>query len=274
MAAVLPAANAQLDSATMAPSSTLTPKSSMVSPNEISPAATLSNAPAAQVSPVVPPRATPAALQTSARVPFGGKGGKTAAAAAKSLPKSTGRWTTEEHDEFLKYLDIYGREWKKVAERITTRTAAQIRSHAQKYFKKLESTGEDAARPAPTQTSRSASPNVLHPRFAPTCSTGAETLAGALGALDDMLRALRSKRAEFEEVPVDDYGVDEAAPARNDDELAKRPRAWSEGSGRGVKRARAGSDACNMGMPKRRVTCEDLRALEALELLREATRPF
>merc|ERR1719335_1738176 len=50
---------------------------------------------------------------------------------AKSMPKATGRWTAEEHDEFLKCLDIYGREWKKVAERITTRTAAQIRSHAQ-----------------------------------------------------------------------------------------------------------------------------------------------
>jgi len=54
------------------------------------------------------------------------------------MPKATGRWTAEEHDEFLKCLDIYGREWKKVAERITTRTAAQIRSHAQKYFKKIE----------------------------------------------------------------------------------------------------------------------------------------
>jgi len=270
-----PAQEKRFDSAPIANASTDT-KIRLMTPSVISPENTLSNAPAAQVSPTVEPRATPAALQTSAtsaRVPSG-KGGKTAAAAAKSLPKSTGRWTTEEHDEFLKCLDIYGREWKKVAERITTRTAAQIRSHAQKYFKKLESTGEGAARPAPTQTSRSASPNVLHPRFAPTCSTGAETLAGALGALDDMLRALQSKRAEFEEVPVDDYGVDEAAPARNDDQLSKRPRTWSEGSGRGVKRARAGSDACNMGMPKRRVTCEDLRALEALELLREATRPF
>ena len=61
---------------------------------------------------------------------------------AKSMPKATGRWTAEEHDEFLKCLDIYGREWKKVAERITTRTAAQIRSHAQKYFQKIEAAGE------------------------------------------------------------------------------------------------------------------------------------
>ncbi len=45
-------------------------------------------------------------------------------------------------DEFLKCLDIYGREWKKAAERITTRTAAQIRSHAEKYFQKIEAAGE------------------------------------------------------------------------------------------------------------------------------------
>ena len=75
---------------------------------------------------------------------------------AKSMPKATGRWTAEEHDEFLKCLDIYGREWKKVAERITTRTAAQIRSHAQKYFKKIEAAGEGAPKAKPTATAPTA----------------------------------------------------------------------------------------------------------------------
>lgn len=50
---------------------------------------------------------------------------------------STGRWTREEHELFLEGLKKHGREWKKVAEKITTRTSAQIRSHAQKYFTKL-----------------------------------------------------------------------------------------------------------------------------------------
>lgn len=48
-----------------------------------------------------------------------------------------GRWTAEEHKLFLEGLKMHGREWKKVAEKITTRTSAQIRSHAQKYFSKL-----------------------------------------------------------------------------------------------------------------------------------------
>lgn len=48
-----------------------------------------------------------------------------------------GRWTELEHQSFLAGLRLYGREWKKVASKIKTRTSAQIRSHAQKYFAKL-----------------------------------------------------------------------------------------------------------------------------------------
>ena len=176
---------------------------------------------------------------------------------AKSMPKATGRWTAEEHDEFLKCLDIYGREWKKVAERITTRTAAQIRSHAQKYFKKIEAAGEGApraAKPAPTAAAADGAPQIP-----------AETLAGALGALDDMLRALRSKRARYEDDTPSEAGSDEAAPPAE-----KRPRAASEGHViPQAKRSRANSDDRAPGL-RRRVTCDDLRALEALELLREA----
>ena len=51
---------------------------------------------------------------------------------------TTGRWTPQEHEAFLEGLKTYGREWKKVAKRIPTRTSAQIRSHAQKYFAKID----------------------------------------------------------------------------------------------------------------------------------------
>jgi SHAQKYF class myb-like DNA-binding protein len=50
---------------------------------------------------------------------------------------SAGRWSRDEHEAFLDGLKIFGREWKKVATKIPTRTSAQIRSHAQKYFAKL-----------------------------------------------------------------------------------------------------------------------------------------
>jgi len=49
----------------------------------------------------------------------------------------SGRWTAAEHEAFLTGLKVYGREWKKVAKCVPTRTPAQIRSHAQKYFNKV-----------------------------------------------------------------------------------------------------------------------------------------
>jgi SHAQKYF class myb-like DNA-binding protein len=59
---------------------------------------------------------------------------------ASQKPKNdqtNGRWTPAEHQAFLEGLRIFGREWKKVSERIPTRTSAQIRSHAQKYFARV-----------------------------------------------------------------------------------------------------------------------------------------
>jgi SHAQKYF class myb-like DNA-binding protein len=51
---------------------------------------------------------------------------------------TSGRWTSLEHEAFLRALKVYGREWKKIATVIPNRTSAQIRSHAQKYFAKTE----------------------------------------------------------------------------------------------------------------------------------------
>jgi SHAQKYF class myb-like DNA-binding protein len=50
----------------------------------------------------------------------------------------TGRWTREEHEAFLLGLQKYGKEWKKVAAQVRTRTVVQTRTHAQKYFQKLQ----------------------------------------------------------------------------------------------------------------------------------------
>ena len=48
-----------------------------------------------------------------------------------------GRWTEEEHNRFLRGLELYGKKWTKVADVVGTRTTVQVRSHAQKYFQKL-----------------------------------------------------------------------------------------------------------------------------------------
>lgn len=51
---------------------------------------------------------------------------------------SNGRWTKEEHLQFLESIRLYGKDWRKIEEHVGTRTCSQIRSHAQKYFLRLE----------------------------------------------------------------------------------------------------------------------------------------
>jgi SHAQKYF class myb-like DNA-binding protein len=57
--------------------------------------------------------------------------------------QTSGRWTDQEHQTFLMGLAKYGREWKKVASHIPSRSSAQVRSHAQKYFAKLQREEEE-----------------------------------------------------------------------------------------------------------------------------------
>jgi len=63
-----------------------------------------------------------------------GRKAKKAVTSKSTTKKSLGRWTSEEHNQFMHGLKLYGKEWKKVANCIPTRTSAQIRSHAQKYL--------------------------------------------------------------------------------------------------------------------------------------------
>lgn len=72
--------------------------------------------------------------------------------------QTSGRWTQQEHQAFLEGLRECGREWKKVAMRIPTRTSAQIRSHAQKYFSKIQRDHESAILPDLSASYSSAGP--------------------------------------------------------------------------------------------------------------------
>ena len=54
-----------------------------------------------------------------------------------------GRWRAEEHELFLQGIKLFGRDWKKIESLVGTRSSPQIRSHAQKYFNKVNK-GKDA----------------------------------------------------------------------------------------------------------------------------------
>lgn len=58
----------------------------------------------------------------------------------------SGRWSMAEHKRFVEGLKLYGRrKWIRIAEHVGTRTVIQVRSHAQKYFKKLRKDEDDVA---------------------------------------------------------------------------------------------------------------------------------
>jgi len=49
-----------------------------------------------------------------------------------------GRWTVDEHVQFLQGLKKHGKNWKLVERHVPSRTGPQIRSHAQKFFKRIQ----------------------------------------------------------------------------------------------------------------------------------------
>jgi SHAQKYF class myb-like DNA-binding protein len=51
---------------------------------------------------------------------------------------NAGRWTAKEHLLFLEALRTHGQDWRRIAIDLKTRNNVQVRTHAQKYFKKLE----------------------------------------------------------------------------------------------------------------------------------------
>ncbi|XP_012082262.2 protein REVEILLE 8 [Jatropha curcas] len=110
-----------------------------------------------------------------------------------TITKSRESWTEEEHDKFLEALQLFDRDWKKIEDFVGSKTVIQIRSHAQKYFLKVQKNGTIAHVPPPRPKRKASHPypqkaskNVLVPLPASMAYTSSiNTLAPGYPPWDD-----------------------------------------------------------------------------------------
>ncbi|XP_041009907.1 protein REVEILLE 6 isoform X2 [Juglans microcarpa x Juglans regia] len=75
-----------------------------------------------------------------------------------TITKSRESWTEPEHDKFLEALQLFDRDWKKIEAFVGSKTVIQIRSHAQKYFMKVQKNGTSEHLPPPRPKRKAAHP--------------------------------------------------------------------------------------------------------------------
>jgi SHAQKYF class myb-like DNA-binding protein len=155
------------------------------------------------------------------------KGSKRKRSLQLKKEQTNGRWTPEEHKAFLQGLKIFGREWKKVAQRIPTRTSAQIRSHAQKYFAKVERdesiSFQDQASSSALMPSSYPSPPFapVHGHLAPSVQSSVDRiLANPQDVQREVEDTLRNLRERYRQLQV---RLEETQRHNNGGPLVPRP---------------------------------------------------
>ncbi|GAA0166572.1 chromatin/chromatin-binding, or -regulatory protein [Lithospermum erythrorhizon] len=81
-----------------------------------------------------------------------------------TITKCRESWSELEHDKFLEALQLFDRDWKKIEAFIGSKSVIQIRSHAQKYFLKVQKSGAKEHVPPPRPKRKAAHP---YPQKAP-----------------------------------------------------------------------------------------------------------
>lgn len=75
-----------------------------------------------------------------------------------TITKSRESWSEQEHDKFLEALQLFDRDWKKIEAFVGSKTVIQIRSHAQKYFLKVQKNGTREHVPPPRPKRKASHP--------------------------------------------------------------------------------------------------------------------
>ncbi|KAM7526257.1 hypothetical protein LguiA_016159 [Lonicera macranthoides] len=116
-----------------------------------------------------------------------------------TITKSRESWTDEEHDKFLEALQLFDRDWKKIEDFVGSKTVIQIRSHAQKYFLKVQKNGAIAHVPPPRPKRKATHPypqkapkNVLLPLEASMAYPSLHSLAPGYSPWDDTSMLINS----------------------------------------------------------------------------------
>ncbi|KAJ7974137.1 protein REVEILLE 6 isoform X1 [Quillaja saponaria] len=94
-----------------------------------------------------------------------------------TISKSRESWTEPEHDKFLEALQLFDRDWKKIEAFIGSKTVIQIRSHAQKYFLKVQKNGTNEHLPPPRPKRKAAHP---YPQKASKSAPVSSQVSGSL----------------------------------------------------------------------------------------------
>ncbi|MCO5582049.1 hypothetical protein L7F22_035940 [Adiantum nelumboides] len=119
-------------------------------------------------------------LATAADVPIGSAAEDMSKKVRKpyTITKSRESWTEQEHDKFLEALQLFDRDWKKIEAFVGSKTVIQIRSHAQKYFLKVQKNGTGEHVPPPRPKRKSAQPYPQKaPKSAPALHQGATSIS-------------------------------------------------------------------------------------------------